>query len=159
MILLKLLGAGILLLCGAGVSALICERKGRVLREIDGFLSLFRHLRREIECYRRTVPLALASLPLKTAEVCLGGVASVPTDLSAFVAACPMRAEGLADVVRGAASELGRGNLAEQLRILDTAERALAALYEKEEKRARQEKGTARAACLGTAAFAVILLI
>ena len=159
MILLKLLGAGVLLVSGAGASALVCEKKKRSLREIECFLAFFRHLRREIECYRRTVPLALASLPRETAEVCLGGKGKVPTDLSAFVDACPMRAEGLSEVVRGAASELGRGNLAEQLRILDAAEKALAALHEREEKRVRQSLGTARAACLGIAAFAVILLI
>ena len=159
MILFKLLGAGVLLLCGAAISALVCEKKRRTLREIECFSVFFRHLRREIECYRRTVPLALASLPKETAAGCLGGKGRVTTDLSAFVGACPLHAEGLADIVHGAVGELGKGNLAEQLRILDDAISALANLYETEEKHVRQSQGTVRVACLGTVVFAVILLI
>lgn len=159
MILLKLFGAGILLLSGAGISALVCEKKGRALGEIQSFMALFRHLRREIECYRRTIPMALASLPEEMAMGCLGGKKTVEGDLSTFVEACPMCARGLSEIVRGAVRELGKGDLAEQLRILDGAVSALTALYEKEETRVRQEQGTARVACIGGTAFAVILLL
>ena len=158
MILLKLFGAGFLLLSGAGISAVVCENKGRVLDEIQSFVALFRHLRREIECYRRTIPMALASLPEKTVTGCLGVKGTAEGDLTAFIEACPMCARGLSEIVRGAVRELGKGDLGEQLRILDGAVSALMALYEKEEKSVRQEQGTARVACIGGTAFAVILL-
>ena len=157
--LLKLVGASILLWSGAGISALVCENKGRVLGEIQNFVALFRHLRREIECYRRTIPMALASLPKAVAAGCLGGKGTAEGDLASFIEACPMCARGLSEIVRGAMRELGKGDVGEQLRILDGAESALMALYEKEEKRVRQEQGTARVACMGGAAFAVILLL
>ena len=159
MMLLKLFGAGFLLLGGAGISALVCENKGRALDEIQSFVALFRHLRREIECYRRTIPMAIASLPQKTVTGCLGGKGTAEGDLAAFIEACPMCARELSEIVRGVARELGKGDLGEQLRILGGAESALMALYEKEEKRVRQEQGTARVACMGGAAFAVILLL
>lgn len=159
MILLKLFGAGILLLSGAGISALICEKRGRALGEIQSFMALFRHLRREIECYRRTIPMAIASLPEETVMGCLGEKRVVQGDLAAFIEACPMCARGLSEIVHGAVRELGKGNLSEQLHILDGATSKLMVLYEKEEKRVRQEQGTARVACMGGVAFAVILLL
>ena len=159
MILLKLFGAGILLLSGGGVCALVCEKKGRTLLEIRSFIALFRHLRREIECYRRPIPLALACLPKETAAGCLGGKKASYGELADFLEACPMRARGVAEIVREAARELGKGNLFDQLRILDGAISALKVLYENEEKRVRQEQGTTRVACIGGVAFAVILLL
>ena len=159
MILFKLLGAAILFGSGVGVSALVCEKKGRVLLEIQSFTLLFRHLRREIECYRRTIPMALTSLPEETVMGCLGAKRAVKGDLVAFIDDCPMQARGLGEIVSSAARELGKGNLAEQLRILDGAVSSLERLYQNEEKSVRQEQGTARAACLGLTAFAVILLI
>lgn len=159
MILLKLLGAGVLFLSGCGLSLLVCEKKGKSLLEIQSFEGLFRHLRREIECYRRTIPLALASVPKDVARGCLGGEKRMPEELTDFINVCPMRAEGLSGIVEGAARELGQGNLAEQLRILDATALALATLYQKEEKRVHTEQGTARVACLGSAAFLAILLL
>ncbi len=151
---LKLFGGLLCLLCGGGVSFLLCERGREDLCEIAAFLRLFRHLSREIECRRADIPSALASAPKK--DLCAEKRAY--RDVRDFLSACPLRAEGLKEALSGA-SELGLGSSAEQLRICSETLAALTKLYDASEKKKKEKDGVLRALCLGASGLCVILLL
>ncbi len=148
---LKLVGGALCLACGGMVSSYLCERGRESLREIAAFMSLFRHLAREIECRRADIPSALASAPTIAEK-------RVFRNMADFLSACPMRAEGLRGVLSGA-RELGLGSTAEQLRICEETLSALTKLYEASEKKAREKEGISKALCFGASGLCVILLL
>ncbi len=155
---IKLFGSALCLACGGAVSSFLGERQRSKLREIAAFMGLFRHLAREIECRRAGIAGALATLPHEVTENCHTERRDY-RDMDDFLSACPMRAEGLKEVLSGAVREMGRGSTAEQLRICEETLSALTKLYDASEKRAREKEGISRALCLGASGLCVILLL
>ena len=154
MLLCKLLGGGILLLCG-----LLFPRFAERERQEDALqtvrlIALVRFIRSNIEFYRIPVGDILAKCDRKLRDSFGGG-----DSLAAMVAGTEWCDARVGKIAEEFAAKLGKGYFAEQRRICDYTLTALDDLAGKKAAMAEKRRKTEKVLCLGGAAAIVILLI
>ncbi len=138
---IKLIGSIILTLSGVGFALSLCRYQRRKLVTLDGFISLIRHIKGQIDCYARPIGDILMSLPPEIYHDCN----------------CPMGAESIDEMIneskiyleeeplrllRSFACEFGSTFREEQMR---RCEHYIASLSEKREQLERTVESRSRA--------------
>lgn len=118
MLIFKWLGLLALILCGglAGVCFAAFERKK--LLQAEGFLSLLRHLRAQIDCFSMPISQIFSGCDKGVLEAC--GTERVPKDLGSLLRDVKLYlSEEMCGLLKDLATRLGAGYREEQLRCID----------------------------------------
>ena len=156
---LKLLGAAAVMLSAAVYERGLSARRKAATRQLEGFLTLFRALRSGIGAYTPMGDI-LARMPSETLAACIGRDGKIRVEsLEALTEDCLFLTDGLEALVKGAATELGRGYREGQLTLCDGYLAALEKLHGEGQKKERELSGYVRPLLFTGAAGLVILLL
>ena len=109
------LGAGVILLCGIFAGLFFAAYERRRVQQAEGFLSLLRVIRIEIDCFSMPVSRILAECDRDILIAC--GVSGVPRDFKALLAATRLYlSEEICRLLADFAGRLGGSYREEQLR-------------------------------------------
>ena len=155
----KLIGAGLILAAALALAHMLAAAERASLAQTEAYHTLLRRVRQQIACYSRPFGEICRRLESDLLAACGLDGRSPGDDLSALLdtaALClPPDAER---VVRAFAEELGRGYLAEQLAVCDTAVAELDSIAAAARRRLPEQLRLIRCACL-CGGLAVILLL
>ena len=155
MLVYKLVGVGILLLCGAVYPRLAARDRRAVLSQIENLVTLIGFVRRQIAFYRLPVRDILARCDGELLEY-FGGKAE---DMEALFVPTKWLDGEVAQIALSFAKTLGRGYLGEELEVCDRALDSLSALHAKKSKEEAARRKTEGTLSFGAAVLAIILLV
>ena len=113
---LRLLGVCLLVGSSVGGSIFLCTRATRRLSQVEGFLSLVRLIRLQVECFAMPLSTILARVDEKLLRQCGYGGRLPVEDLSALLDGCRIEDREAEEILRGFGEEFGRGYREEQVR-------------------------------------------
>jgi hypothetical protein len=116
---LKIVGAIIIAVSGIVGSYVLNSAARHTLEQIEGFLSLVRHLRNEIECFCMPLPSALARCPREVLVRCGYTASDVPKSVRELVDGCVVSDGETQKAMLSFASSIGKGYRDEQLGLCD----------------------------------------
>jgi len=138
---IKLIGSIILTLSGVGFALSLCRYQRRKLITLDGFISLIRHIKGQIDCYARPIGDILLTLPPEIYHDCNCPEGAESLEIMIDESKIYLEDEPLR-LLRSFACEFGSTFRDEQLRRCDNY---IAALGEKRGQLEREVESRSRA--------------
>ncbi len=156
---LKVIGAIIIALSGIVGSFTLNRAARRSLEQTEGFITLIKRLRSDIDCFSLPLPTALERCPAEVYIKCGYFLGQTPRSVRALIEACSVSDAESFRIMKAFAGSIGRGYREEQLAICDyyadLLEERRQRLYEQLPTRTKRNS----ALCLCGALAVVILLI
>lgn len=119
MSLLKIVGAVIVAVCGIVGTYTLNSSAKRSLEQIEGFISLVRHIRSQIECFSMPLPTALERCSDEVLAKCGYKGAKTVKSISELLESCSEEDAESGKLMREFAASIGRGYRTEQLTLCD----------------------------------------
>ena len=116
---LRLLGAAILSLCGVLLAAHLNRRAECRLRQVEGWISLLRFVKAQVECFSLPMSEILLRCDRGLLQTCGYSADIAPKSFSAMIEASGFVDGECARVVRAFAEEFGKGYREEEMRGCD----------------------------------------
>lgn len=156
----KTAGAALMVASAFITGRMLAARQRATVRQIAGFLHVFRDLRSGIAYDRAPVGDILSRVEQEVAAACSGGGWQANgVDLSSWVASCDILSDGLSRLLKKASAELGRGYREEQIAVCDRYIAALEAQHREGMSRLREQTRLFTTLLPAMAVGAVLLLI
>lgn len=117
MVIYKLAGAALLLLCGALGGRMICRDRERDLEVIEGYIALIKYIKNQIDCFNKPLDRILASCP----NSILASIGASPGEggMAELLGRSPNPPAAVAELLGGLSLELGGGYRESQLKLCD----------------------------------------
>ncbi len=151
----KLIGVGLLLLCGAAYPRLCARDRRAALLQIEALQTLIGFVRRQIARYR----LPVREILHRCDGALLAQLGGREENLRALFAKTKWLDGETEKIALSFAEALGKGYVGEELGVCDGAIEALTVLRDKKTKEEGARRKTEGTLSLGVAALAVILLV
>ena len=115
----KIVGALLLGLGGASCAYLSCQQASYALRQAEGWLSLVRFVRTQVDCFSLPLPQILQRIDPSCLRACGYRGEEVPRSLSALLSSCEICDREVGRIAERFAGDFGKGYREEQLRSCD----------------------------------------
>lgn len=156
---LKIVGAIIIAVSGIIGSYVLNSAAKRTLEQIEGLISLVRHLRTEIECFCMPLPSALERCPREVLVKCGYTANGIPKSVRELLDGCVICDGETQKVMLSFAGSVGKGYRDEQLGLCDYCIELLEARRQSACEQLPSKIKRNSALCLCGALAVVILLI
>ncbi len=115
----KLVGALLLAASGGCCAYVMNQRAVRALKQTEGWLSLLRYIRTQVDCFALPIPRILLRADRSLFVSCGYAGEDVPCGLEQLLSDCDLRDRETEKIVKHFVGEFGKGYREEQLRSCD----------------------------------------
>jgi len=157
MVFYKVLGGGLIILCGYICGRSVCQREERKLRQVDGLIALVSHIRDMIDRYLMPIDRILRECDGELLSAC--GFSDEHDSFFEMIDGAVFFDDGICAEMQSFAEELGRGWRESQLKLCD---RCLSSLVRERDRLSadlpRSRRATMTLAIAVSAGITILLL-
>lgn len=155
----KLTGVFVVASCGIGGTYLLNLNARAALWQAEGFISLLRFLRSEVECFALPIPSILARCPEEIWRACSYKAEAVPKNIEEVIKSSDIKDARILSCLERFGRSFGRGYRQEQLSICDECIGELEQIRKRIADQLPARIKTNGAICICSAMAVVILLL